>query len=240
MKTVILIGGKGTRMSPATDFCPKEMFPMINKPFLSWILDELENNNIKDEEICFVSSKEKENIFSYYSSLGRNYNVIYDSGKGLCDAILQAKDFINNEPFILILGDLYFYKANSINNLLIQWAHNRCGVIGCWDAHSEFNKHCAVYTNEVGYINNMREKPQVKDSNVYTMGQYLFTPEFLSFLEVNEADATNNNGFTQAMINYAHKYKLKAVMSNGIILDTGNPESYAKSIMAVYAGMYED
>ncbi|MBQ7227561.1 MAG: UTP--glucose-1-phosphate uridylyltransferase [Clostridia bacterium] len=127
-KGVILCGGQGTRFLPATKALPKEMLPVVDTPVLQYIVDEMIDSGIK--EICIVISPGKEEIVRYFSPKGKLEKSLKKKGdekglnalrrigrgakfvfvvqkfpKGMADALLKAKDFIGNEPFVLSTGD---------------------------------------------------------------------------------------------------------------------------------------
>ena len=127
-KAVIPAAGLGTRFLPATKSMPKEMFTIIDTPTIQFIVEEAVKSGI--EEICIITNSTKhimENHFDYNFELEtrlkekgeiKKYNEIRQipkmckiyyvrqlEPKGLGHAILCAKEFINNEPFAVLLGD---------------------------------------------------------------------------------------------------------------------------------------
>jgi len=139
-KAIIPVAGFGTRFLPATKSQPKEMLPVIDKPVLHFIVEEVINSGIKD--IIFITGRHKraiEDYFDYSPELEENLlknnkveilnhirsiahlaNFIYvrqKLPKGNGDAILQAKCLIKNEPFAVLFGDDI---VKSKNNILLQ------------------------------------------------------------------------------------------------------------------------
>jgi UTP--glucose-1-phosphate uridylyltransferase len=127
-KAVIPAAGLGTRMLPATKSIPKELLPLVDKPLIHYIVEEIIEAGIK--EVIFVISKGKEAILDYFDidkelesflternkqdilksikSLSRMINLISIRQKeplGLGHAVLTAKDIIGNEPFAVVLPD---------------------------------------------------------------------------------------------------------------------------------------
>lgn len=127
-KAVIPAAGLGTRMLPATKSIPKELLPVVNKPLIHYIIEEIIEAGI--EEIIFVISKGKEAILDYFDidrelenflsernkrdilnsikSLSRMIDVVSVRQKqplGLGHAVLTAKDIVGNEPFAVVLPD---------------------------------------------------------------------------------------------------------------------------------------
>jgi len=127
-KAVIPCGGLGTRFYPVSSVLPKEMLPLYNKPTIHYIVLDLIDNGIND--ICFVINKSKQSIVEYLTpnydtikrlrslercddagelsriySLGKFSFVYQQSPKGSGDAVLCAKEFVEDQPFFLSWGD---------------------------------------------------------------------------------------------------------------------------------------
>ena len=127
-KGVILCGGQGTRFLPATKALPKEMLPVVDTPVLQYIVDEMIDSGVN--EICIVISPGKEEIVRYFSPKGKLEKTLRKKGdekgiaalrrinrgarfifavqkfpRGMADALMKAKDFVGNDPFVLSTGD---------------------------------------------------------------------------------------------------------------------------------------
>lgn len=135
-KAVIPCGGIGTRFMPITKAVAKEMLPIIDRPVLDYIVDEIVSAGI--EEILLIISPSKDIIKKYYSQDEELVNLMLSSGKnelakmikdistkakisyavqqvpkGSGDAVLLAENFANGEPFALLLGDDIIYNEKS-------------------------------------------------------------------------------------------------------------------------------
>ena len=129
-KAVILAAGLGTRMLPATKSVPKELFPIVDKPALQYLVEEIKASGIED--ILIIISRGKtliEDHFDYAPELEDRLrqggaakeaalkqvrdiaelaNIVYTRQKvmlGTGHALLLAKDFVGNEPFAVLYGD---------------------------------------------------------------------------------------------------------------------------------------
>ncbi|MFU0834380.1 MAG: UTP--glucose-1-phosphate uridylyltransferase [Lactiplantibacillus plantarum] len=122
-KAVIPAAGLGTRFLPATKAMPKEMLPIVDKPTIQFIVDEARKSGIED--IVIVTGKSKRSIEDYYDSnpeLEDNlrakhkeemlklvqettdinlYFIRQSHPRGLGDAVLTAKAFVGDEPFVV-------------------------------------------------------------------------------------------------------------------------------------------
>ncbi len=155
-KAVIPAAGFGTRFLPETKAMPKEMLPIVDKPTIQYIVEEIKASGI--DQILIISGHAKRAIEDHFDSSPELEQHLYESGKmdllrevrkvasvkihytrqqymrGLGDAILCAKDFIDGEPFGVILGDDVVYNANgepALRQLMDQYEKTGGTVIGC-------------------------------------------------------------------------------------------------------------
>lgn len=127
-KAVIPAAGLGTRFLPATKAQPKEMLPIVDKPTIQYIIEEVVDSGI--EEILIITGRNKEYIENHFdksielemqlersgklkeldivrkiSSMADIHYIRQKEPKGLGDAVSCAKSFVGNEPFAVMLGD---------------------------------------------------------------------------------------------------------------------------------------
>ena len=140
-KVIVPIAGLGTRMLPATKAIPKEMLPIVNKPIIQIIIEEIVNADF--EEIIFITHSSKssvenhfDNSFELEATLEKrvkrsllkeikslsNLKISIQSirqghAKGLGHAISCAKTIIKKEPFAIVLPDMLFADQSKNNNL---------------------------------------------------------------------------------------------------------------------------
>lgn len=142
-KAIIPAAGFGTRFLPVTKSVPKEMLPIVDKPTIQYIVEEVVASGI--EEILIVTSSYKKTIEDYFDysyelehhlklknkhddfkkirEISNMANIQYIRQKqplGLGHAILCAKSFINNEPFAVLLGDDVVLAKNGEKPALLQ------------------------------------------------------------------------------------------------------------------------
>ena len=155
-KAVIPAAGFGTRFLPETKAMPKEMLPLVDKPTIQYIVEEILDSGI--EEILIISGHAKRAIEDHFDSSPELEQHLLKQGKleqlkqirkisdvkihytrqayqrGLGDAILCAKDFIDGEPFGVILGDDVVYTGTeepALKQLMDQYDKTGGTVIGC-------------------------------------------------------------------------------------------------------------
>jgi dTDP-glucose pyrophosphorylase len=100
---VILAAGEGKRMMPLSKKIPKEMLPVLDRPFMSYNLDYLEDAGIRN--VAIVTSPKKEFIARYYGRKYKKIKLFYFIQKeqlGPAHAILSAESFLKNKEFFLV------------------------------------------------------------------------------------------------------------------------------------------
>lgn len=112
MKGIILAGGTGTRLLPATAIASKQLLPVYDRPMIFYPLNTLIKAGIKDI-LVIVSPDHSGNYLNLLGSLLEKHDVnitfrVQRSPRGLADAYLIAEDFLDNEPSVMILGDNIF------------------------------------------------------------------------------------------------------------------------------------
>jgi glucose-1-phosphate thymidylyltransferase len=112
MKGIILAGGNGTRLLPATAVASKQLLPVYDRPMIFYPLNTLIKAGIKDI-LMIVSPDHSGNYLNLLGSLLEKYGInisfrVQRSPRGLADAYLLAEDFLDNEPSVMILGDNIF------------------------------------------------------------------------------------------------------------------------------------
>jgi UTP--glucose-1-phosphate uridylyltransferase len=215
-KAVIPAAGLGTRVLPATKAQPKEMLVIVDKPSLQYIVEELVESGIKD--IIIVTGRNKNSIedhfdFSYelentlerdgkdellekvekISSMANICYVRQNHPKGLGHAILKAKPFVGDEPFVIALGDdiVYNPEAPVAKQLIDTYEKYGASIVGCQEVKIEDvskygivkpTKHLDEKTVE---MDDFIEKPNVDEapSRLACLGRYLLTPKIFEYLE---------------------------------------------------------
>ena len=114
MKGIILAGGSGTRLHPATLAINKQLLPVYDKPMIYYPLSVLMMAGIRD--VLIISSPEYignyERLFGTGEEIGLNFSYrVQPRPEGLAQAFLIGDDFIGADPSALILGDNIFYGA---------------------------------------------------------------------------------------------------------------------------------
>ena len=281
-KAIIPIAGAGTRMFPQTLFTKKALLPIVDgdgivKPALMYMLEELIDAEIEDiylivgpneeEEYrkCFEFEEDEsfknslpERVRGYYDKIAeignRIHYVVQKEKKGFGHAVYQAREFIKNEPVILMLGD-FIYKSNLDVSCAMQTinAYNKSGgksVVSIKRVPFADSRNYGIihgnFTVERPYLMDvdlMLEKPSedvarselsVGGECFATFGQYVLTEEIFDFLEREIAKQAQDSkcgevDITKALLSQAKKGELIGVDIDGESYDIGLPEKYYRT-----------
>ena len=183
MKGIILHGGHGTRLRPLTHTGPKQLLPIANKPMSEYCLESIKETGI-DEIAIIIGGIGAKKVKEYYGN-GEKFgvNITYveqDQPKGIAHAIRLCKEFVNDEKFLVFLGDNIiqksitdfvenFRKTNYDATLLL------CEV----DNPSRFG----IADVENGKIVKITEKPKDPISNLAVTGIYFLTPLIFEIID---------------------------------------------------------
>ncbi|AVQ26675.1 UTP--glucose-1-phosphate uridylyltransferase [Fusobacterium ulcerans] len=215
-KAVIPAAGLGTRVLPATKAQPKEMLVIVDKPSLQYIVEELVKSGITD--IVIVTGRNKNSIEDHFDysyelentlqkdgkdellekieNLSTMANIFYvrqNLPKGLGHAILKAKPFIGDDPFVIALGDdIVDNPERPVAKQLIDvYEKYRSSIVGCQEvAEKDISKYGIVKPIErlddsTCVIEDFIEKPSIEEapSNFACLGRYLLTGKIFKYLE---------------------------------------------------------
>ena len=177
MKALILAGGKGTRLSPLTNFIAKQLLPVGNKPILFYIIEQIREAGISD--IGIIISPETgssiKSALSNGSKWGVNITFILQSQHlGLAHAVTTAREFLVDSPFLLFLGDNLVkdsvkYLVDEFNN----YSRDALVVLKKVDDPRAFG---IAETDSSGRVIQVIEKPKTPKSNLALVGVYIFSP----------------------------------------------------------------
>ena len=201
MKGIILHGGHGTRLRPLTHTGPKQLLPIANKPMSQYCIESIKEAGITDIAII-IGGLGSNKVEEYYGN-GENFgvNITYieqDEPKGIAHAIRLCKDFIDNEKFLVFLGDNIIQKpiADFVENF--NKSDYDATVLLCEvDNPSRFG--IADVKNEK--IVKITEKPKKSTSNLAVTGIYLLTPLIFGIIDNLKPSWRNELEITDALDN---------------------------------------
>ncbi len=225
MKGIILHGGHGTRLRPLTHTGPKQLLPIANKPMSQFCLEAIAETGINEIAII-VGGLGSNKVREYYGD-GKKFgvNITYieqDEPKGIAHAIRLCKEFVNDEKFLVFLGD------NIIQKSIIDFVENfkqsdyDATVLLCEvDNPSRFG--IADVTNNK--IIKITEKPQKPESNLAVTGIYLLTPIIFQIIDNLKPSWRNELEITDALdILLKQNNNISFEKITDYWKDTGTPE----------------
>ena len=213
---MVLAAGEGTRLRPFTNSRPKVMIPVANRPILSFIVQALVDNDIR--EIVFVVGYKRERIMSYFGD-GQAFGakieyVVQEKQLGTAHALLAAKAKVQEE-FLVLAGD-NIIDARIVSELLQAKEGPAMAV-----AVSEMPSKYGVVGQEAGRVVSIVEKPTTTSEKVVSTGMYRLTPE--TFIILEEAASKGIMAITHALGANLKRMHLRAVHTTGKWMDVVYP-----------------
>lgn len=225
-KAIVLAGGIGTKMRPFTYEMPKAMIPLNNRPVLDYIIENLRRNDIRDIILSIGHLGDK--IQEYFGD-GSKYGVKIQYIKqkketGTVLPILEAKNLIKNEPFLVYYGDVL---AN-IDLLDMADFHLAGGAIATMAITSiQDSSNWGVVRLQGNKIHSYLEKPNSRKdlSNLINSGIYIFEPEIFKYLKPEMKRLEK-----EIIPELVKKKSINGYIFAGDWYDVGNPEVYKKAV----------
>ncbi len=176
MKGIILAGGAGTRLHPATSVISKQLLPVYDKPMIYYPLSTLMLGGIR--EVLIISTPTDLPRFKELLGDGDRLGMrleyaIQEKPHGLADAFLVGADFIDCGPAALILGDNLFY-GDQLADLVRSASLLQKGARVFAYQVNDPERYGVVSFNEDGIATSLEEKPQNPASNYAVTGLYFF------------------------------------------------------------------
>jgi UTP-glucose-1-phosphate uridylyltransferase len=286
-KAIIPVAGFGTRMYPITKLLKKPFLPVVDKdgfvkPALMVLLEELDNAGI--EEICLVIDESDEEIYDAFFKanlssehqaklstemleyegkihrIGKKIQYVFQREKlGLGHAVYLCKEFTNNEPTLLLLGDqiyktsyckscteqlLEFYEKTPILTVSavktpLNSVHKYGIMSGTFDTDENafqvstmYEKPTADYAEQYLYT-----KKKGKKLYYSVFGEYVLTPLVFEKLENMIKDGRKSRGeyqLTDALESVLEKEGMNAFIPKGEMFDIGTPDAYKHALSDFY------
>jgi len=219
MKGIVLAGGKGTRLRPLTNVTCKQLLPVYDKPMIYYPITTLVSSGIKD--ILIIIAPEYSGHFLNLLGSGKDFGAhfsyaIQEEPKGLADAFIVGKDFIDNDNVTMILGDNIFDRdfSSEIKNFkrgAMVFAKKvsdpkRFGVV-------EFDKNMKAVR--------ILEKPENPKSDYAVVGLYTYDSDVVGYAEKLRPSKRGEIEITDLNNIYLKKGELKVNLFEGLWADAG-------------------
>ncbi len=282
-KAVIPAAGFGTRLFPATKALKKEIFPVIDgqgraKPVILAIVEEALSAGI--EEVCIIVQSQDRELFEeifcspppienfnklsrenqaycqYLMEVGNRITFLsQDTQEGFGHAVYCAKEWVGNEPFLLLLGDHLYTsptEQSCAKQLLAVYEKGGRSVVAVEETPAEEVHHFGCVTgtwkqaNETLNISEFSEKPTAsyareqlqveglpKDTFLTVFGQYILNPRIFTLLEENIKNNMRERGefqLTTCLDRLRQEEGFQACRVKGSRFDIGNPQAYQQTL----------
>lgn len=261
-KAVIAVAGSGTRLLPATKSQPKEMLPIIDKPIIQYLVEELVDAGIKD--IIMVTRWDKKPLEDHFDRsfelerslektgkeerleqvqrISKMANFIYVRQKGPYGngtPLLSAASLINDEPFIYAFGDDLVKSEVSFTKQLVDlYATEQAPMIGVQEVSEEDVEKYGIVKYREGTIEleDIVEKPSREEapSRHADFGRMILNREIVDILARTERGKGNELWIIDAIKKYIEEGGrfLAKEVEGGEWITTGDPENYLKATLA--------
>ena len=283
-KAVIPAAGFGTRLFPATKVVKKELFPIIDKdgrakPVIQLIVEEAVSGGIEeigivtqpDDKEIFESyfkntpdaklfnklSKQNQEYCNYLQDLGSKITLLaQDKQEGYGHAVFCAKEWVNNEPFLLMLGD-HIYSSDAeqscarqvlqvyeqvnrsvigLNSLPAEMIQNRGCITGIWQEKNSILQVTQIYEKPtIEYARqNLRLEGIGEDEFLCIFGLYALTSNIFNFLEENINTNFREKGefqLTSCLEKLREAEGMTGLVVDGKTFDIGMPNVYRQTMI---------
>lgn len=264
-KAVFPAAGLGTRFLPATKAQPKEMLVLVDKPVIQYGVEEAVQSGV--ENIVIVTGRGKNAIEDHFDVALELENFLEQRGKtaqleevrnitrlikvayvrqgeplGLGHAVLVAKEFCQNEPFAVILGDdVIDAQPPALKQMIDVFDRVQHPVIAVERVPELDVSSYGIVAVEpapefgprVHRITDLVEKPprDQAPSNLAIIGRYILTPDIFPALEATAGDITGEIQLTNGLRRLLRERPLYACEIDGVRHDTGNKLGFLKAVV---------
>ncbi len=259
-KAVVLAAGYGTRLLPATKAQPKEALPLVDKPIIQYTVEEAVESGIR--QIIIVTAMGKRAIEDHFDRslelemalrekgdferlaevqrVSELANIVYVRQKqqlGIGHAVLQTKDLVGDEPFVLFFPDDVIVSERPVAAQMMSVFEEFGGpVLGVQRVPKEEISQYGIVEGEpvregVWRVRSLVEKPDPDEapSDLGIVGRYVLTPDVFEVIERTPPGKNGEIQITDALNTLAGQRSMFAYQFEGTRYDTGRPLGFLQA-----------
>ena len=227
MKGIVLAGGAGSRLDPITRVASKQLQPVYDKPMIYYPLATLMESGIT--EVLLISTPGDTPRFQDLLGNGHQWGIsieyaVQPEPKGIAQAFVIGRDFIDGDSVALILGDNIFY--GNVDFAAYVAGFERGATIFGYPV-SDPRRYGVAEVADDGHVVSLEEKPDHPRSNLSVPGFYLYDGRVSDFAAAQQPSERGELEITDLNITYLELGELSAVrLGRGVAwLDSGTHES---------------
>jgi len=242
MQAVIIAGGKGTRLKPLTFGCPKPMLPLLDRPFLEWMVNRCKAVGITDILVnVHYQAHQVVNYFGDGDRFGVHMRYIEESTPlDTAGAIKLAEPYFTGESLIIFNADIL--TDLDLTELIKFHSSNQSAVTIALKTVEDITPFGLVELDQNSQVLAFREKPTpeqavdflAKGINTINAGTYIIEPHVFKDYPVGEPLSFERVVFPQAL---DQGLKMMGFVSDGYWMDLGTPQKYYQAHLDILQGL---